>query len=293
MGTDDWMAILYLLKRPDVHVRAITVAGTGLTHCAPGVRNVRGLLALVGRRGVPVACGRERPLRGVRSFPPQWRRDADSMLGLALPKRAGPDSRDSAVKVLAAAVRSAPGEVSLIALGPLTNIAETLLREPALRRKIDGIYIMGGALSVPGNVSGSPAEWNLYVDPYAADAVFRANVPVTLIPLDATNDVPVSRSFYDKLGRASATREAKFVHDLLTKQTNLIRAGEYFFWDPLAAAAFTNATLVAIERYKVKVLTTGPGEGSIRITNRGTPIRVAVSARRARFERVFLSALNS
>jgi pyrimidine-specific ribonucleoside hydrolase len=291
MGTDDWMAILYLLKRQDVRVRAITVAGTGLAHCSPGVRNALGLLALVGRKGVPVACGRETPLRGARSFPAQWRRDADTMLGLALPKTAGRASRHSAVKVLAAAVHSAPGSVSLIALGPLTNIAEAL-REPALRRKINAVFIMGGAVSVPGNVDGSPAEGNFYVDPYAAEVVLRADTPVTLVPLDATNDVPVTRSFYDRLHRTPATRAAKFVYDVLTKQSHLIRSGEYFFWDPLTAAAFTDGSLIATERRKVQVLTSGPGAGSTRITNRGTPVRVAISANQARFERVLLSALS-
>ncbi len=69
MGADDIMAILYLLQRPDARVQAITVSGTGLTHCTPGTRNALALLARVGAHDIPVACGRERPLQGNAQFP--------------------------------------------------------------------------------------------------------------------------------------------------------------------------------------------------------------------------------
>jgi pyrimidine-specific ribonucleoside hydrolase len=293
LGGDDMMAILYLLKRPDVDIRAITVAGPGLAHCAPGVRNALGLLALVGRAGVPVACGREQPLRGRRAFPTQLRRDADERFGLALPRPEQPASARPAARVLASAVRSAPGAVSLVTLGPLTNVAEMLRREPALAGKLSTLYVMGGAIGVPGNVPGTTAEWNLYVDPYAADVVLRSKAPVTLVPLDATNDVPVTRSFHERITAAHATRESTFVYDLLNRLADVILTGDYFFWDPLAASASMDSSLVGIRRWSVAVTTTGPRAGSIRVARGGTPVRVAVSANRARFERGFLTTLNS
>jgi inosine-uridine nucleoside N-ribohydrolase len=292
MGAEDSMALLYLLQRPDVVVRAVTVAGTGLAHCRAGVRNALGLLALAGNKEVPVACGRERPLRGHRAFPPRWRRAADRLLGVALPPGGGPASPRPAVDLLASAVRSARGDVSVVALGPLTNVGEALLREPALARELAAVYVMGGAFAAPGNVEGKSAEWNLYVDPEAADVVLRSGPPVTLIPLDATNQIPVTRSFYEGIKAARGTPEAGFVYDLLTRQRDLIESGGYFFWDPLAAAAFTDQSLISTERRRLKIATRGPLAGWTWIASNGDPARVAVSAKRARFEQTFLSVLN-
>jgi Inosine-uridine preferring nucleoside hydrolase len=85
MAADDWMALLYLLRRPDVAVKAITVTGDGEAHCESGTRHARGIVALANRGIIPVACGRTTPLRGNHAFPAQWRADVDSLLGLTLP----------------------------------------------------------------------------------------------------------------------------------------------------------------------------------------------------------------
>ena len=78
MASEDWIAVLYLLKNPDFNVLAITIAGTGETHCEPGVRNAMKLAQLAGRPDVPVACGRETPLQGDHVFPDAWRDGADA-----------------------------------------------------------------------------------------------------------------------------------------------------------------------------------------------------------------------
>ena len=84
MAADDWLAILYLLMRPDVDVKAITVTGAGEAHCGQGTRNARNLLALAGRPDIPVTCGREKPLEGTHAFPQAWREAVDNLLGLEL-----------------------------------------------------------------------------------------------------------------------------------------------------------------------------------------------------------------
>ena len=85
MAHEDMHAILYLLKRPDVRVVAITVSGTGEAHCGPGVRHALGLIELHGGDDIPVACGRETPLTGNHAFPAEWRTQVDELYGLALP----------------------------------------------------------------------------------------------------------------------------------------------------------------------------------------------------------------
>jgi hypothetical protein len=91
MSADDVMAILYLLQRPDVAVRAITVAGTGLAHCDAGTQHARDLVALLAAGSIPVACGRETPLQGTHHFPPDWRVAADQLHGRGQRGRRRPD----------------------------------------------------------------------------------------------------------------------------------------------------------------------------------------------------------
>src|SRR5215467_11521003 len=100
MAADDWMALLYLLRRPDVAVKAITVSGTGEAHCAPGVRHALDLVAFANRAMIPVACGRDTPLQGRHAFPTSWRADVDSLLGLTLPEAATTQAQQSAVELL-------------------------------------------------------------------------------------------------------------------------------------------------------------------------------------------------
>jgi inosine-uridine nucleoside N-ribohydrolase len=293
MGADDWMAILYLLARPDVRVRAITVSGTGLAHCGPGVRNARELLALAGKRA-PVACGRERPLRGGRTFPRAWRRDADTLLGLTLPQAGGSGAREAAAsELLASTVRAAaPRTISLLTLGPLTNVAGAFARHPDLPDRLAAVSVMGGALAAPGNAPGGRAEWNVAADPAAASAVLGSGAPITLVPLDATNEVPIGRSFYEGLRTARRTPAARFVFDVLTRQRDAIDAGGAFFWDPLAAVVLTD-DVASLERRRVHLATRGALAGWTAVASDGADVRVAGHIDRARFDRLFLSTLAS
>ncbi|MBN1315816.1 MAG: nucleoside hydrolase, partial [Anaerolineales bacterium] len=195
MAPDDWLAILYLLGRSDVNVRAITVTGAGEAHCAAGTRNARNLTALAGRPEIPVACGRETPLEGDHTFPTAWRERVDDLLGLTLPENSREPSSEPAVELLARIIQGSPHKVHLITLGPLTNVAEALEVEPGLVMNLEMITVMGGAVEVAGNVGSSSnienyvSGWNFYVDPRAAAEVFSSGAPITLVPLDATNYV--------------------------------------------------------------------------------------------------------
>ena len=300
MAADDWMAILYLLQRPDVTLAALTVTGAGEAHCAPGIAHALGLLALAGNTTTPVACGRETPLQGAHAFPTAWRDRVDDLLGLALPVSDQSPSNQTATELLTAAVRSAPEKITLLTLGPLTNVAEALQKDPSLVDRIGGIIIMGGAMQVPGNVGASGveidnavAEWNIYVDPAAANSVLRAGVPVTLVPLDATNHVPLTRKFYDHLERNHTTPEATFVYDVLTAQRAFIDSGGYSFWDPLAAAILMDESLATYQDANICVVEAdGPESGWTKEGARCPEIRVALSADRERFERIFVEVLN-
>lgn len=301
MAGDDWMAILYLLNRPDINIEALTVTGTGEAHCEPGVRNAMRLTALAGQPDIPVSCGRETPLQGNHAFPAAWRENVDALAGLTLPDSPASLSPQSVVELLIATLQSSSAKMTILTLGPLTNLAELLQGSLDLRDKIEMIYIMGGAVDVPGNVGFSQAgidnpfaDWNIYVDPHAAALVFRSGVPMTLIPLDATNHAPVTEDFVKRIKNDSQTPEAKFVFDLLTKYHDFIRTGGYYFWDPLAAAILTENSLATFETKTLMVVEEeGNDSGRTQVSENGASIRVAVSADGERFEQLFLDTLNA
>jgi pyrimidine-specific ribonucleoside hydrolase len=293
MGEDSVMAILYLLQAEGVNIKAITVAGDGLAHCQPGMRTALGLLALTGDEHIPVACGREKPLKGDLAFPQEWRAEMDNLAErLDLPAGGDP-SKMNAVELLTSAIEAAPKKATLLTEGPLTNLAEALQAKPELADNIEMVYIMGGALEVPGNVDEQPsAEWNIYVDPYAANLVFSSGAPVTLVPLDATNQVPATERSYKAFEQNHAIPAAEVVYNIMQKKPYFYQGGGYYFWDPLAAAILTDRSLGTIETVRVDVDESGDEIGRTRESEQGSAIQVARSAESERFLKLFLSVLN-
>jgi pyrimidine-specific ribonucleoside hydrolase len=299
MANDDILALLFLLQRDDLAVEAITVAGTGEVHCLPGVEHARTLLALAGHADVPVACGRPTPLVGDMAFPDEWRAAADGFYGLEDAPDVTGTTDERAVDLLTRTIRSGKGKVSVLALGPLTNVADALLADPLLVGDIDEIVIMGGALDVPGNVGmpspGAPpvvAEWNTYVDPHAANVVFGRGGDVTLVPLDATNRVPIDLAFVDRLTRSAHTAAAKTALTLLRNVPFVARGGNSF-WDPLAAAVLVERSLAAFHDLRIRAVEERGGRwGATEETRTGAVVHVATSADAGRFEDAFLATLD-
>jgi inosine-uridine nucleoside N-ribohydrolase len=198
---DDAVALLYLATSKEVDLRAVTVSGTGLPHCFPGARNVVGLLELAGRGDVPVSCGPEVPAGVDAVFhpsPDDWRRMADGRYGDVWRIGAGSLDDRPAPEMLVEMVRRSERPLTLITLGPLTNVASALDLDSNLADGLERVVAMGGAFYVGGNTANaepSPArdvaEWNMYADPAAARRVVRAGLPLSFVPLDATNEVPV------------------------------------------------------------------------------------------------------
>jgi pyrimidine-specific ribonucleoside hydrolase len=299
MAHEDMFATLFLLQHPNVEVKAVTVSGTGEAHCGPGVGNALGLVRLVEKTGVPVSCGREAPLAGDHAFPDAWRADADRAYGVQLPEGGDP-SPLSAPQLIAEVLMGADERVSIVAVGPLTNLADALQAHPEIADRIEAIYVMGGAVEVSGNVGNSGvgidnphAEWNIYVDPTAANIVFESGLPVTLVPLDATRDVPVTRKFYNALGKQANSPAASFVHEMLGANLDFVGSGGFQFWDTLTAAIFTDESLATYEQYDLRVVEQeGPQSGYTKPTDGGATVRVAVSADRDRFEQLLVTILN-
>ncbi|MFN8374180.1 MAG: nucleoside hydrolase [Anaerolineae bacterium] len=295
MAGDDWMGILYLLQRTDIEVLAITVTGTGEAHCDPGVQNAMNLLLLAGYPDVPVACGSETPLQGDHVFPTEWRDSVDAMAGIELEANTNPHSELSAVELLSEQLTAADVPVTLVTLGPLTNVAQAFQAEPTLIDHLERIYIMGGAVTVPGNLytDNTTAEWNIYVDPLAASLVFESGAPLTLVGLDATNQTPMTMDFYNRIAEDRTTPAAEFVYQTMTANLDGIRAGWMSFWDPLAAAAASDPSIITLEAHSLIVVTEeGAESGRTMSDASGSPVDVAVGADAPAFESLFLDVLN-
>ena len=285
------MAILYLLRRPDVDIRAITVSGTGVAHCDAGVSIVLGLVAVAQRDSVPVACGAEIPLEGTNSFPEPWRDGRDSMAESGVLPAGGSPSAESASAVIVAAAAASPTPPTAVLLGPHTNLAQALRDDPDLERMLAGIHIMGGAIDVPGNSLDNPdAEWNLWIDPVANAEVFATDLPLTIVPLDATGSVPLTEQFLSQLEANLATPEAEATLELV--RTDPDATNGLFMWDQLAVVSLVEPSVVTwVELDVVVDPSTDPQRSGTLTVGAGRPARVALSADRSAFEFEYLSTL--
>ena len=180
----------------------------------------------------------------------------------------------------------------------MTNLADALASHPALTERLESVYTMGGALHVPGNVAfGGPpdnevAEWNIYVDPTAAQTVIDSGVPVRLIGLDGTNQVPLTPEFAQRV-RKDATGPGGLVLAELFDARPFMTDGTYYLWDPLAAAMAADYPLGSFSPARVDVEETdGPEVGFTRPVE-GTPnVEYLSSADPAAAEDTLLEALD-
>lgn len=260
VAPDDVIAILYLLKQPHVHIDAITIEANGNAHCKPALNNIKKILQMTHHESIPVACGQDTPLKGEHKFPKNILYDCDTLMGL-MPEHPIIDvPKQSAEELIRSVLETAKNPVSILAIAPLTTIAQVVEKHPLLKRHIEHIYIMGGALNVPGNIQDidheSPnevAEWNIYIDPYAADQVLHSGVNITLVPLDVTNTVLMDEEFYESLKSEPRSVEAKFVFEILNHNKQMLLSHLWYFWDPMAAVLSLHPELMNLETRPISV----------------------------------------
>ena len=292
MSSDDIMALAYLLEKPGISVRAITVEGTGVADGLSGAQNASRLVRALGiRRHIPIAYGPARPLSGTAAFPPPWRATADRMYGLNIPAWSGAAPAPDAVSLLTRTLRSSR-HISLITLGPLTNVALALRAQPAIAAKIARIYAMAGAIQVPGNEpTHQRAEWNVYIDPKAADVVLRSGAPVTVVPLDASNNVPITTFLASAVQANRSSPAMRLLAEMLNDP--FYTQAPVYFWDPLTAVAATDGRVLRESRARLIVAQTpGAGSGETTIGPAGAPVTLGTSANAGAFARDFLATLN-
>ncbi len=275
-GIDDALALVLALQSPELRVEAITTV-SGNVHVDLATRNALMVLDLFPpERRPPVARGADRPLtralhtaahvHGEDGLGELWRyRMTDGKpryqtdcrgSSRTAPTPVGVD----AVTCLLDLIRGSPGALTLITLGPLTNIAHALQRDAAVMRQLAGIVMMGGAVTVPGNITPT-AEFNIYVDPEAAQRVFASDLPLTLIGLDVTERVRLTAEMIDQHVHSMGTRLSQFIVDCTAQaiqfSTCMERPPGMAMHDPLAVGAVIDPSLVCTVPLAVQVETQG------------------------------------
>ena len=275
LAPDDVLAIMSLLREPAVDIRAITIAGNGETNCEPGMRNLTWLLGEFGVSDIPIGCGREEAGLHGRLFPAEWRAGVDDFFGVEGPGEMGVVPQSDAVDVLAETLAGSEEPITLVPLGPWTNLADLVQAHPDVLEHVAGIHAMAGAIDAPGNIAFEEVmpehgvEWNVGVDPDAVAAVFETDIPVTLVPLDATNAVPVPADIATTFGEDHAAAGADIAWQIYTQSPWLTEGAS--FWDTLAALALVDPALVTWENMSAAVTIDGPSSGDIVRTSTGRP----------------------
>ncbi|WP_347310200.1 nucleoside hydrolase [Defluviimonas sp. SAOS-178_SWC] len=191
-GQDDAVAILLALASPELDVLGIT-AVAGNVPLELTAKNARIVCELAGRSDLRVVAGCDRPLRR-KLVTAEHVHGKTGLDGIALPDPVMPLAEGHAVDFLIETLRKeAPGTVTLCPIGPLTNIATAFEKAPDIVPRVAEIVLMGGAYFAVGNITPA-AEFNIYVDPEAAEIVFRSGVPLVVMPLDVTHQALTTRA---------------------------------------------------------------------------------------------------
>jgi len=260
-GVDDAMAVLYACLSPDIELMGLTsIFGNVTTDIA--TRNALALLEIAGF-DAPVARGAEKPLVQAQREP-AWEvhgRDGFGDVPAMSPKTNS--LKENAGEFICRIVNENPGEVTLCPVGPLTNIALALRLDPTITSKVKGVTIMGGSIDEGGNVT-SHAEANIWQDPHAADEVFAASWPMTLVGLDVTHQVICTPEDFASLVN-DAPKLGGFLNDAAQFYFQFHRKVDGIYGchmhDPTAVISIAHPRLFGVDRKPLEVIVDGEQVG--------------------------------
>ena len=267
-GVDDAMALYFALAHPDIDVLGVTTTFGNVT-VAQAAENASYLLSIAGRPNIPVTQGAAAPLVKRGEAPPAHIHGADGLGNLTqrVATTTQIDPRSSAQFIVDMA-RQHPGDITVVAVGPLGNLAQALLIEPALPSLLKHVVIMGGAVLEPGNVS-PVAEANIWNDPHAADAVFCAGFELTMVGLDVTHQVILPVSLFHKIAHHQQHVATDTLHHAVAFYAHFY-SGLYphvaeiygcFGHDVLAFVALTSPELFTMQSGRMRVAVDGLAQG--------------------------------
>lgn len=281
-GVDDAVALLLAFASPEFELLAVTTVG-GNVAAAKTARNACLIREVAGRDDVPVYAGATRPL--VRDAVEAG--DFHGVEGLgAVPARTparGAEAGDSQRAIVDLVMARPAGSVSLIVVGPMTNVAAAMASEPALAGRLKQVVAMGGARREGGNITAS-AEFNIFADPHAAAAVFASGVPIVCFGLDATHQVRATEAHIaaiEALGTPAGAMAAAMLRFSRRVERDVVRGTDAPLHDPCPIAWLLRPALFELKPCRIEVETTSPltmGHTAVEFRSAQPNARWAVSA---------------
>lgn len=297
-GIDDALGLLLLAASPEIDLLAITVTH-GNTSQEKCLNNALKLVELTGITKVPVARGAEEPL--VKELSVAEETHGEGGLGYAiLPKSALSPCSELAHDLIIRVVRENPGEVTLLCVGPMTNIALAFLKAPEIVSKVRRIVSMGGAIHYPGNVTPQ-AEYNVFCDPEAFEIVLKSGIDFTLVPLDVTYQCILTTDHLEKITEARSE-----IRNFIFDSTRFYMEFHEDYQgikgcainDPLAVAILLDPTLVKNRDYYLTIELTSPTSKAKTIADHYGLLKSAPNAKVSmevdveRFMELFINRMN-
>lgn len=261
-GIDDAIALTLAFESPDIKVVGITTVFGNAT-ISQTTRNALRIVELSGKL-IPVYRGADKPLQIPAPEPPLDIQGNDGLGNTHQPEPKLKAESESASDFLVREINANPGKITLIAIGPLTNLALALKRDPSIASKVKRVVLMGGALNTPGNVT-PVAEANIAADPQAADKVFTAPWHVTMIPLDVTQKVKISEKMLEAI-RGRNQRFGAFIFNISQFYLAFYRDkehvdGGFYAHDVSAVMYLLDPQLFSMQKGPVRVATKGIASG--------------------------------
>lgn len=298
-GADDALAILLMLASPEIKLEAITTVHGNVT-IDKTTRNALTLLEFLNEKTIPVAKGCSLPL-----VKPPHRQKGETVHGSSgmgrtnFPEPKLKPIEPHAVDYLIERFLAEPNELTLFAIGPLTNVALAIRKEPKFAQSVKELVIMGGAIRSGGNMTPL-AEFNISEDPHAAHVVFNSGIPITLIPLDVTYKCLLTSADVERLNKIDSPI-SKFIRDVTADYMAFYLKYEGFagcaLHDPLTVAAIIAPELLSLEEHYVNVdISGGVSTGKtyadfMKVSKMPANMKVALDVKGREFVELFIERM--
>ncbi len=266
-SADDFLSLMLLLSMEHVDIAAVTITPADC-YAENALETTLKILALTNKTGIDIGIS---SFHGVNAFPAEWR--ARPKVLNALPLMINVETKPGATRmaesrnIIAEKIGSAARPVTVLMTGPCSSLVQAIEDNPGIVDRISEVVWMGGAIDVPGNVRtynhDNSAEWNVFWDPVASHKLLQYQLPLTLVPLDVTNHVPVNIAFLKSLALQSSFLYSNLAGQFWATTIDTIPSYEYtyFMWDVLATSYLAIPEAFTIERTELEIAGKGPNAG--------------------------------
>ena len=299
-GVDDALTILLALASPELQLEALTTAH-GNIGIKKTTRNALAVLEFANASHIPVARGCSLPLVTVPGKSGEAVHGSSGIGNAVLPEPKSQPINQHALDYLIERILAEPQEITLFTIGPMTNLALAIRKEPRIVQALKELVIMGGAIRQGGNITPL-AEFNIHADPHAAHIVFHSGIPITLIPLDVTYKCLLTTADIERLNQIDSP-VARFVRDSTAVYMDFYKKYEGFdgcaLHDPLTLAVILAPELFTFEEHHVDVdISGGVSMGNtfadfMKVSKKPANMKVALDVRGREFIELFLERMEA